>query len=250
MSELNSSISLFKAVLQVVGPCLFLGLQLSCISVAFGIQRLKSVRKLSSIPFASLLACGFVWAEYGWLKNDRSVWVPNAIAILTALFCMQIYYKYALLKPILVYFSVMILILLGAMLGIFNQITLIGLVGCAMSVVMSGSPLAVISTVIKEQSTASLPFWTSFVTWLNSLSWVLYGHFVVHDPMILLPNALGLLLASAQMCLFWVYGFSAAESSGAGLGGPKSSSASSSNLADIEDMSGLLRDYKDPSYSV
>jgi hypothetical protein len=79
-----------------------------------------------------------------------------------------------------------------------------------MSVAMSGSPLVVIQTVLKEKSTASLPFWTSFVTWLNSLSWVLYGYFVAHDNLILMPNCLGLLLGSLQMALFVRFGIAPA----------------------------------------
>lgn len=238
----TDELPLLRSILQLLGPCLFLGLQGSCILVAVDIQRLKSVRKLSSIPFASLLACGYIWTEYGLLRNDWSVWVPNAVAVATAVYCMSIYYKYAQIKPSMVYACVLLLIGVGTLLGAFGQMTAIGLIGCIMSVLMSGSPLAVINTVIKEQSTASLPFWTSLVTWLNSLSWVAYGYFVARDPMILMPNTLGLLLGSVQMALFAVYGFHSESSS-------KINTSARGDVDESEDTRRLSREEENP-YSV
>ena len=40
------------------------------------------------------------------------------------------------------------------------------------------------STVIRDRSTASLPFTTSFATWCNALSWSAYGLLVAHDIMV------------------------------------------------------------------
>lgn len=197
-------------VLRTAGPCLFIALQAACVSVAFDIVKMKSVKKLSCVPFASLLACGFYWSLYGWLQHDLTILVPNVISIGTGFYCMWVYYTHALVKPDVLYYSLGLFLALGACLGLFGLASAIGMIGCIMSVVMSGSPLAVIKTVIKEQTTASLPFPTSFVAWLNSCSWVAYGYFIAHDPMILMPNSLGLLLTTLQMSLFIVYGVTTA----------------------------------------
>jgi hypothetical protein len=175
---------------------------------------MKSVKKLSSVPFASLMANGVLWTSYGWLKADNTIFVPNAISIGTAAFCMIVYYQYALIKPVQIYGITAIVCMLGVVLASNGDAQIIGLMGCALSVMMSGSPLAVINTVLKEKSTAALPFWTSLVTWLNTFSWVLYGWIVAHDSMILLPNLLGLLLASLQMALFAIYGVATAKTDG------------------------------------
>ena len=42
-----------------------------------------------------------------------------------------------------------------------------------------GAPLATLSTVIKDKSTASIPFGTSLACWLNALSWSAYGFLVI-----------------------------------------------------------------------
>ena len=51
----------------------------------------------------------------------------------------------------------------------------IGLIGCSLAVLVCGSPLATLGTVLKNKSTAALPFANSFTTWLNALCWFSYG---------------------------------------------------------------------------
>jgi solute carrier family 50 (sugar transporter) len=120
---------------------------------------------------------------------------------------MWIYYIYSAVKPNQVYYLSLGCVLVSIWLWYCDNIMMVGYLGCGMSILVSGSPLAVIKTVLKDKSTAALPFWTSFAAWLNSLSWVLYGYFVIFDVMILLPNLLGLFLTSLQISLFIYYGF-------------------------------------------
>lgn len=75
------------------------------------------------------------------------------------------------------------------------------------SVVVSGSPLAALGTVIRDKSTAALPFKTCLVMWLSSACWLGYGALVAGDPKIYIPNSLGFALASSQMLLFVIFGF-------------------------------------------
>jgi hypothetical protein len=42
--------------------------------------------------------------------------------------------------------------------------------------------------------------------WVNSWCWLLYGLTIANDPVIIAPNALGVLFSSIQMLLFVVYG--------------------------------------------
>ena len=82
----------------------------------------------------------------------------------------------------------------------------IGLIGCSLAVLVCGSPLATLGTVLKNKSTAALPFANSFTTWLNALCWFSYGILVAHDIMIFGPNGVGLALASVQMLMFALFG--------------------------------------------
>ena len=47
-----------------------------------------------------------------------------------------------------------------------------------------GAPLATLSTVIKDKSTASIPF-GSLACWLNALSWSAYGFIVADNIMVI-----------------------------------------------------------------
>ncbi|RYY86187.1 hypothetical protein EON63_06140 [archaeon] len=47
-----------------------------------------------------------------------------------------------------------------------------------------GSPLATLKTVMRDQSTAALPFGVSLMTWGNALCWSLYGLILAQDPMV------------------------------------------------------------------
>jgi hypothetical protein len=105
-------------------------------------------------------------------------------------------------------------------------------------VVLMGSPLATLGTVLKTQKTDSMPLMTTLVTAGNALSWTLYGSLVAQDPMIYVPrfvsfrsasilhyidnhhliihsdddtnqhttSAIGLIPASLQLLLYFIYG--------------------------------------------
>jgi hypothetical protein len=64
-----------------------------------------------------------------------------------------------------------------------------------------------IQVIIEEKSTASMPFATSMATFLNALCWSLYGVIEVNDPIVYIPNSIGLFLACIQLSLFVIYGF-------------------------------------------
>ena len=69
-------------------------------------------------------------------------------------------------------------------LALSKDLQSVGLLGCAIAVVVSGAPLATIQTVLNERSTAALPFLPSVFTWLNAFSWSCYGLFVADDSMV------------------------------------------------------------------
>ena len=87
-----------------------------------------------------------------------------------------------------------------------SNTVVLGSIGSALAVATSGSPLAVIRTVIRDETTDAMPFKTSFFFFLNAISWLCYGLFVSNDIMVYGPNALGLVLASVQMAMYIKYG--------------------------------------------
>lgn len=196
-----------KRILELAGPTLFIGLQCSSVNTALSILRGKSVGKLSAVPFGSLFVNCLIWTLYGRIKANGSVFYPNLLGVFVGTFCMSMYHEFAQKKPWDLYLVVSLISIVCLGLAQFGKVQAIGLIGCVLSILLSGSPLAVVRTVIRDRSTAALPFTTSFVTWLNNLSWILFGYFIAQDPLIYLPNILGFSLSSIQVALFVIYGF-------------------------------------------
>lgn len=102
---------------------------------------------------------------------------------------------------------------LAASLPVTEAAPLIGYTGCVLAVVLMASPLATISTVLRTKSTAAMPFVTSLATFFNASAWTAYGSFVAHDPIIVVPNALGLAASLVQLSLFARFGIHSPSSS-------------------------------------
>ena len=197
---------IFVTGLQFAGPIFFLSLQFSSVLTANEITKTKSCGLLSPLPFISLFTNSFVWSLYGLLKMDGTVFIPNSCGVLASLYCILAFHKHAVTKPNKLYIVSIVISGLALCLAATGNCPIIGVLGCLLSVLLSGSPLAVMRTVIEDKSTTALPFTTSFVIWLNSISWLLYGFLVAHDILIYGPNILGFILASVQMSLFAIYG--------------------------------------------
>lgn len=73
------------------------------------------------------------------------------------------------------------------------------------AVVLMASPLAVVGTVIKNKSTAALPFPVSLAMTMNGAAWGSYGWFVTNDLYVWLPNVLGCGAGILQLSLFAIY---------------------------------------------
>ena len=200
------SLAQLGPVLKVAGPIFFLGLQSASVNTALKIANDKSTGQLSALPFVSLLTNCIIWTLYGYLKSDNTVLVPNAIGIVAGGFGTFIYNKYSADKPLKIYAASVILSAIASFLAFTGNWYALGLLGCLLAVAVSGSPLATLKTVIRDKSTASLPFPTSLATWCNAFSWSLYGLMIAHDPMIFGPNLMGLTLATIQMSLFVAFG--------------------------------------------
>jgi solute carrier family 50 (sugar transporter) len=204
--------AIFELILRCAGPACFISMQVSSIRTAFEIYTNKAVGQLSPIPFLSLLTNCSVWVVYGSLKSDFTVLVPNLTGLVAGLFASIIYHYYAVtgipgrylvLSTVIIAFSLAM--------GLAHNDKLLGNIGVCMAVFLMGSPLATLRTVIRDRSTVAMPFYTSMATWMNALSWSLYGIIIAHDVIIYLPNVIGLVLASVQLSLFAFYGFGSGD---------------------------------------
>ena len=80
----------------------------------------------------------------------------------------------------------------------------VGYGAAVQNVIMYGSPLNVMATVIRTKSVRAMPFLLSLLTLVCSGFWFGYS-FLVMDLHILIPNCLGLLFGVAQLVLYATY---------------------------------------------
>ena len=120
------------------------------------------------------------------LKADMTVLVPNAIGILSGLFALGAYHQHVETKPMQLYAGAVAIIAFSTMLASKGNFQLLGYLGCILAIILTGSPLSTLATVIKNKSTAALPILMSLSAFCNSASWSLYGLLVAGDPMVCL----------------------------------------------------------------
>lgn len=199
---------LISGPLKIAGPIFFFLLQISTSHTAYVISKTKSTGSMSPIPFISLSTNCAIWSLYGYATSDPTVFYPNLSGFFVGIISTYIFHKNMnenTPKPWAIYSGAICILALSLCLFVTSHTPFIGTLGCALSVAVSGSPLAVLKTVIMEKSTAALPFATSLIMWLNSISWLLYGSLIAHDVLLWGPNLLGFVLSSIQMLLFGLY---------------------------------------------
>lgn len=170
--------------LQVAGPFFAVGMQVAALDTAKKIWATKSTGKLSALPFISLLTNCLIWTYYGMLVKNMSVLVPNGLGVLAGLVSTLIYQGFSERLPIKEYAAALSVIGVATYYFFHKKSQVVGYIGCALAVILMGSPLATLKTVISSKSTEALPFGTSLVTTANALSWTLYGALVAHDKMV------------------------------------------------------------------
>jgi len=197
--------------LTVAGPIVFIGLQLSGFKTVSVIKTNRTVGDLSPLPFFSLFINCVCGVFYGSLISDLTVALPNASGVFFSIYFIYIYQIYNN-KSYIKYYYLGVLFLMGLMVGFvlfFKKETAalcIGLLACLLGVIVMASPLATVLTVIKTKNTAALPFLPSLANFFNGLTWAAYGFILAHDPIIYIPNIIGMLSAVFQLSLFIFYG--------------------------------------------
>lgn len=193
-------------ILSVAGPLFFMSMQLSYLQTASKIISKRSDCQLSPLPFVSLVTNCAVMSLYAFLRSNATVFIPNFSGFLTGIVCTCAFQTYTTEMKKEIFLVAGCILILAAYLTATGAAYPLGLVGVCLSVILMGSPLATLQTVIREKSTNSLPFLTSVTTFFNALSWALYGIIEANDVIVYMPNIIGLLLACVQLSLFVIYG--------------------------------------------
>eukprot|EP01083_Nonionella_stella_P274331 931090_1 len=184
-------------VLSNLPLCAFAFVQASGLSPLRQIFKEKATGDLSPFPFISLYTNCAIWTLYGILQQDQTILIANIAGTIVGAVYTGMFAKYTHVSMMKYYVGS------GAILGLFlsspmwasalgtDAATILGTFGMSTAVILMASPLAVVGTVIKQKSTAALPFPVSLAMTMNGLCWGSYGWFVTDDFYVYFPNILG-----------------------------------------------------------
>ncbi|NP_001288522.1 bidirectional sugar transporter SWEET16 [Zea mays] len=179
------------------------------------IVRSRSTEDFRWLPYVTTLLSTSLWTFYGLLKPGclLVVTVNGAGAALEAAY-VALYLVYApretkaKMAKVVVAVNVAFLaaVVAVALLALHGGARLfaVGLLCAALTVGMYAAPLGAMRTVVKTRSVEYMPFSLSFFLFLNGGVWSIYS-LLVKDYFIGVPNAIGLVLGTAQLLLYLAY---------------------------------------------
>ncbi|KAK4491370.1 hypothetical protein RD792_002109 [Penstemon davidsonii] len=188
---------------------------LSPVSTFVRIVRNKSIEEFESFPYICTLLNSSLWTYYGVTKpGSYLVATVNGFGVVVEIIYIAFFLTFA--PPLkrgrtaLVFVVVNIGVLAAAMSVTYflmsgeTKIYAIGIMASALNVIMYGSPLSAMKTVVTTKSVEYMPFLLSFFLFLNGGVWTFYA-VLVHDFFLGVPNAIGFFLGTLQLVLYAIY---------------------------------------------
>ena len=140
--------------------------------------------------------------------DDIPMCTVNVIGLAVSVFVAGVFYLLSPHKSVLenwavVVFAYLTILLMGVRMGLVT-VSRLGVIATFGSLVTMISPLLTVIKVLKlrDSNAMSLPFIA--MSLISSLAWTGYG-WERHDPYIVVPNLIGVLLSLSQLLLFYAF---------------------------------------------
>ncbi|KAJ7959232.1 Bidirectional sugar transporter SWEET [Quillaja saponaria] len=176
----------------------------------------KSTEKFSGIPYVMTLLNCLLSAWYGLpfvSRHNILVSTINGTGAAIEIIYVFIFILFAPKKEkikigalftfVMAVFAAVVLISLLALHGNKRKL-FCGLAATIFSIIMYGSPLSIMRTVIKTKSVEFMPFFLSLFVFLCGTSWFIFG-LLGRDPFVAIPNGFGCGLGTMQLILYFIY---------------------------------------------
>ncbi|XP_043721969.1 bidirectional sugar transporter SWEET17-like [Telopea speciosissima] len=199
----------------VIGNIISVLVFLSPIGTFQRIVKNRSTEEFESLPYICTLLNTALWTYYGIIKpgsylvatvNGFGVLVEAIYVVLFLIFApAELKAKTVILLVILDvgFLAAVILATHFSMHGDL-RIDVLGFICAGLNIVMYGSPLVAMKTVVTTKSVEYMPFFLSFFLFLNGGIWAFYA-LLVGDYFLGVPNGTGFLLGTAQLVLYAIY---------------------------------------------
>jgi len=169
----------------------------------------RAVGDYSPFPFLSLIGNCFLWAVYGYLAHAATCLWANVMGLIAGLLFTGVFGWYGKIPvlqftfPLTIFFAV-----IGFYLFFYeirDALFWMGILGNVTCIILLGSPLAVVGTVIKKKDSSAMPYETSLSMFLNGMSWFFYGLIIEHDILMWFKDAIGFGIGALQLYLIFLY---------------------------------------------
>ena len=200
-----------ETVLKVVGTASNIVLQLSPMRLVTEIRMTKSVSGISPAPLLALTACGYQWSFYGYFAFSITENVgfltlvyANILGLVLGMYYLVTYYVHSE-QTTSVSYGLAAMVAFAAETtycfldqDISRSLFFAGTLSAILSIIVSFSPMVSLKTAITEKSLVSVPVDIIIASFVSCLVWTLLG-LLLHDPWVLIPNSIGLLLGCIQL---------------------------------------------------
>ncbi|KAL0690875.1 hypothetical protein Bca4012_090554 [Brassica carinata] len=180
------------------------------------IVKRRSTEEYECLPYICTLLGSSLWTYYGIVTpGEYLVSTVNGFGVLAESIYVLIFLffvpKPRFLKTITLVLALNILFPVIAIVGTRTAFgdaktrsNSMGFICATLNIIMYGSPLSAIKTVVTTKSVKYMPFWLSFFLFLNGAIWGVYA-LLVHDVFLLVPNGMGFFLGTMQLLIYAFY---------------------------------------------
>ncbi|KMS98987.1 hypothetical protein BVRB_3g067230 [Beta vulgaris subsp. vulgaris] len=198
----------------VIGNVISLLMFLSPVSTFKSIVEQRDTKEFESVPYICTLLNASLWTYYGIIKPELLVSTINGFGVVVELVYVILFLIFAprrmkvktwILVGILdVGFFAAAIVVPKLALQVSHQVDALGIICAGLNIVMYGSPLSAMKTVVTTKSVEYMPFLLSFFLFLNGATWTLYA-VLRWDIYLLVPNGTGCFLGAVQLVLYAIY---------------------------------------------
>lgn len=176
------------------------------------IKREQSVGNLPLLPYTSMSNSAWLWTLYGVRKQQPSLYYSQAFGFMCAIYYIYSFLGYAPPHSPTLPGSVKRHLQISAVLqlaGIYWYMTgndeMIAHAAVLLCLILFGSPLAALWTVVKTGSSHSIPLPFCIASVINNACWTVTGYAVMSDPAVYVTCGLGLGFGLLQLAVKSVY---------------------------------------------
>eukprot|EP00922_Rhytidocystis_sp_ex-Travisia-forbesii_P061289 GHVS01090868.1.p1 GENE.GHVS01090868.1~~GHVS01090868.1.p1 ORF type:complete len:688 (-),score=68.02 GHVS01090868.1:658-2721(-) len=204
---------LLALALQAAAVLSSVAMQLTPSPTILSVSKSRSTGDLEPLPYVMLLLSATLWTIYGVFKSDLIIALPNLIGIVLGIVyvytyrkhCTNAVHRYCLNFYIKISAVVVVALALVTLFGgLHRGTTVAGLSAAFFNVISYAAPLSSLGQVLRDKSTASMPYEMSVGSLICSILWMIYG-FVISDKIILIPSLIGAFVGCMQLALLIAY---------------------------------------------